>query len=363
MNEFQNPNGGFYGAPPVTDYRVIELEQSLAKINKKLKNANGISLFIAYSNIILGVLFAFTQDKLPFSFPAYQPIILVAVGIFFFIVSFGIDFKNRGLIIAAIAFMGIDTLVTLLSPNLIGNRIFSYIVTRVLILLILIWGLQSVFAYHKLKKANQWEYDLEISSLFYSKNFTVTPKLIESSIVSVIAIFLAIVGIANSSGNQLSLENWTRCNSMDKSVSFLMPTAAKPETIDDGDGTPYYAVKSENSNVYVSFDTYPDIVDSTYSQSDIKDFRHKFLKYIDDESADINMTSQRDGVMGSVDYTQVMCDNCEYSSAIRVFVIGDNVHMASIAVANNKLSDEQVEQLINSYFDSIQINSSKDNAA
>ena len=294
------PNGAAPAGYPAADPAVFQKSHG---IHKRIREAEGFCIFIAFINSLLGCAIAllpsFFSDM---GYTAGQAVTFIFVGLLFFALALGVHFRSRVCCLIGLIFMCADTGLTVFSlvsgySTLAPSSKGGYAVIRILLLLALIFGTIACFQYHSLKKRYAAVPDPSVQVLFARRKLFgsagAVVKVVLCGIMAVASIGCGVFSIVNQVLTSNAV-NWPVYTVEEAGATIALPEGAQITT-DSGFVTAEYS----DSELYAGFLSIPGYAsEDIYGDMGLEAYLRMQLKtQIEDESAAYSTGEMADGTL------------------------------------------------------------------
>ncbi len=294
------PNGAAPAGYPAADPAVFQKSHG---IHKRIREAEGFCIFIAFINSLLGCAIAllpsFFSDM---GYTAGQAVTFIFVGLLFFALALGVHFRSRVCCLIGLIFMCVDTGLTVFSlvsgySTLAPSSMGGYAVIRILLLLALTFGTIACFQYHSLKKRYAAVPDPSVQVLFARRKLFgsagAVVKVVLCGIMAVASIGCGVFSIVNQVLTSNAV-NWPVYTVEEAGATIALPEGAQITT-DSGFVTAEYS----DSELYAGFLSIPGYAsEDIYGDMGLEAYLRMQLKtQIEDESAAYSTGEMADGTL------------------------------------------------------------------
>jgi len=343
---------------PAQSQEVIDADNAFEKVTEQVRSAASATMFISTINVIIGAALAFIPVHLISEFLDDIPIDTsiglgyIIFGLIFLLMSIGVYKRSRLCIIIAMLVFAADTAYIFISDDLLNLNIVGTIF-RVSILVGLICGFIASLKYHSLVKRHRKSDNSEILAVIDKYKSKMSVLLIVAYII-IGSVGLGAIAYSFMTGGFASgrdFETWTEHHFRD--VMVRVPSAHVQEEVERIPEIPGGSIVIATSEIraaavslsaYVGFGDVAGMLNLT-----VAEFEHTLLESVAEEIG-LYITDQSRGNMSGVRYYEIRGVLDTYPAAFRVFTVGDDIYIFSIAVER----DSDVE-LIDSFFDSVVI--------
>jgi uncharacterized protein YsxB (DUF464 family) len=336
--------------PPDLTPDLYPAEEGIKKADKLLKQAVGLTLFIAFVNILLGTFLSLSPSAASgiTALNGLNGLSMIVFGVLYMGMALGIHKRSRTCTIIAFAVFVIDAVLTVVSNITSGSSagIAGYGM-KVVIIIGLVEGLRGCFQYHSLRK--KYSSDSAYSELFSQKKKAKPVILILCTVVACAGLGAGIFGAVNTFASSNDIEKWNDYTSKDGVVTMKVPSSVS-ENQSTQQGMTYWYAESNSLNYSVILTCYKNVflqrktTDASVLEKNLID---TFLKQ---DGAELIASSE--GTIGTHSCTDASFTLDGKPGRLRAFSVGSNLYLA--AIGNNR-SNEADSQLMDDFLNSMEI--------
>jgi len=330
------------------------VKSTLEKIDKQIKSANSVVIFIAVLNVLIGTLLTFLPDAFSGEgaiFDSSGGLFYIIFGLLYLGLSLGVAKRNRVcLLITALVFV-VDAIFLLVNSN--GSGIGTYIM-RAILIFGLFSGVKYSFSYHSLLKKHSNTSNSEVSELIrVNKPKVKLWQIILCAIIGCVGIGIAVYGFAGGVYFEgRNFDDWIEYSS--GAVTVRMPSSRideDTELITDLPGVTYHFAQSDGYVGSVFLITYKDMLGYMgFSASEAQELESVLLEDLVSE-VDGRITNRSSGqIAEQVRYSEVSAIVDGLPSVIRCFSRGSDVYITGIII-----NRQDNEDFIDKFLDSIKV--------
>ena len=355
-NQPNNPENPYQQTEILSESQAVEnLKNSVSEMDKAIQGANGVVIFIAALNMLLGVVFTFFPNIISGdgAFSGFVGgVYYIIPALLFLGLSFGVVRRSRACLLFATIFMTLDAIITLVDSGLGDGIAFS--VMRIIFIISLFTGTRFCFKYHSTVKKHAAESGLDRKGLLKACKPKIKKwQIIVCSIFAVIGIGTAAYGIAGGVYVEgRNFEDWVEYSS--GPVTVRMPSSIiweESEDIIDLPGTKYITAYSETRAGNVILIRYQGVLSSLgYTAENASGLEYDVLSELI-IGMGATVIDNYEGVFpGGVRYIEVLIEVLHEFGVIRSFSIGDDIFITGIF-----LEIEKDREFIDLFYASIRI--------
>lgn len=346
------PAGAAPAGYPAADPAVF---QKAHGIHKRIREAEGFCIFIAFVNSLLGCALALLPNFfLDLGYTAGQATAFIFIGLLFFALALGVHFRSRVCCLIGLIFMCLDTGLTIFSLALgyftfTPSSVGSYTVIRILVLLALIFGTIACFQYHSLKKRYAAVPDPSVQVLFARRKLFgsagAVVKVVLCGIMAVVSIGCGVYSIVNQV-IALNGVNWPAYTVEEAGVTIALPEGAQT-TSNSGFVTAEYS----GSDLYAGFLFVPDYAsEDIYGSMGLEAYlRMQLATQIEDDNAEFSTGNLADGTL----YVQAYSTAVDgVVSAYRILGHGEDIQFLQYSERGSSVTTSFQNKAV-SFFDSL----------
>lgn len=241
------------------------LTNAVGELDKPIKGANGVVIFLAVFNVLLGVLLTFFSGASIFDEGFFAEsgsgFFIILSGLLFLGLSFGFVKRSRVCILIAVCYIVVDAVLVMIDGGF-GNG-WAFYAMRVAFIIALIAGLRACFRYHTAineyaKKTGNEKRELLKSFRLKTHKWQITTCII----VGCIGIGITAYGFASGTYiGKRDINKWVEYSS--GQVTVVMPTSYIDEYSDTIQGIPgarYLSAMSEDHNSFALLISHKDVL-------------------------------------------------------------------------------------------------------
>lgn len=344
--EMQEGNGQGLSQPVQEDGKIGEVQSALDKSNKLIGEAVGITLFVAFVNIVFGSVINIFPNLFSggTALEGLNGMGLVLFGLLYMGMALGIQKRSRTCAIIALIVFAADTALTLLGGDF---KIVNYGM-KVVIIIGLIAGVRGCFSYHTLLKKHQYDPDNRALDMVRAdrRKIKVIPLVI-CILVAAIGIGSTVYSAVNMIGLGGDFDQWESYSPDYAEITLKMPAEVVEEsqTITGSlPGITYHTATSDSFACSTLLITYENLLRGQ-QDSDIAELRKSIISELV-ETTGAEVLETLEGTVDPVASTDVMVTYQGHPGAFRAFAYGDNLYVAGILANIN--DDTLVAQFMQS---------------
>jgi len=253
-----------YEQPEAQEFNA--LRNAISELDKPIKGATGVVLFLAALNVLLGVIMTFFSDAAFFSdgiFSEYEKgVYYIIPGLLFLGLSFGIVKRSRVCMLIAISYLSIDAILMIINGGF--NNSIAFLAMRIIFIISLAAGVRACFRYHT--AINEYTVKTESDKPGLKKSLKVKIhrwQIITCAIIGCVGIGTVVYGsAAGIYTERRNINNWVEYSS--GAVTMSMPSSYIEEYSEAIPGIPearYFSAMSESYDSFAFLIIHQNILD------------------------------------------------------------------------------------------------------